>query len=61
MGHHINKNGQFQSDKYRELKPDKIVLSFKDIAARKALKEYVKYSDDKELAEDITKRLSDFD
>lgn len=61
MGHLINKNGQFQSDKYPELKPDKIILSFKDKAARKALHEYIKYSKDQELSEDIEKRLADFD
>ena len=61
MGHHINKEGQFQSDKYPELRPDKIVLSFKDEAAREALRVYVKHAQDKELSQDIATRLADFD
>ena len=66
MRHHINKKGQFQSDKFPELAPDKMVLSFKDILARHALKEYAELilgndkmglPADKELAEDILERL----
>ena len=61
MGHHINKEGQFQSDKYPDLPPDKIILSFKDTNAKLALAFYVnsvlKYGGDKELAEDIQTRL----
>lgn len=30
MGHHIDDQGQFQSDKYPELGPDKVVISLKD-------------------------------
>ena len=57
MGHHINKKGQFQSDKYPELAPDKIVLSFKDPVARKALILYASYCFDNNLAIDILTRL----
>ena len=64
MGHHINADGQFQSDKYPDLPPDKIVLSFKDPAARDALRTYVAtvkiFGGDEELAEDITTRLATF-
>jgi len=59
MGHHINKEGEFQSDKYPDLKPDKIVLSFKDRAARIALYKYaiIIVDKDRELAGDIMERL----
>lgn len=30
MGHHIDAEGRFQSDKYPELAPDKVVISLKD-------------------------------
>lgn len=57
MGHHINKKGEFQSDKYPDLKPDKIVLSFKDKYARTALYVYAMTTPDLELRQDILKRL----
>jgi len=57
MGHHINKQGQFQSDKYPELAPDKIVLSFKDEEARPVLYLFAEITKDKELAEDIRERI----
>lgn len=60
MGHHINKDGKFQSDKYKNLKPDKIVLSFRDPYARVALCVFAKLTEDRELAEDILQRLDDF-
>ena len=59
MGHHIDKEGRFQSDKYPDLPPDKIVLSFKDRRAWRALEtlaEEYQY-DDAELAGDISERL----
>ena len=59
MGHHIDSEGRFQSDKYPNLPPDKIVLSFKDPAARRALEELaVAYECvDLDLAEDVQARL----
>ena len=61
MGHHINKQKQFQSDKYPDLPPDKIILSFNDPHARKALGMYVISvqccGGDEELADDIEERL----
>jgi len=56
-GHHINKDGQFQSDKYPDLKPDKIALSFKDKHAKEALRLYAELTKDTELAKDILFRL----
>jgi len=53
MGHHINEKGQFQSDKYPDLAPNKIVLSFNDKAAKIALHAYVAHTEDRDLAEDI--------
>ena len=57
MGHHINSKGQFQSDKYSNLAPDKFILSFKDPIAQEALKLYAENTEDKELAEDIFERI----
>jgi len=53
MGHHINNKGQFQSDKYPELPPNKIILSFNDPAAREALLHYSRLTSDRELGKDI--------
>ena len=53
MGHHINEKGNFQSDKYPELKENKIVLSFKDKEAQIALRVYAEITPDKELGDDI--------
>lgn len=59
MGHHIDKQGRFQSDKYPDLPPDKIVLSFNDPLARDALLVLAQsYSGaDPELTADIRQRL----
>lgn len=57
MGHHIDREGRFQSDKFPDLAPDKIVLSFKDPAARRALNVYSIYAEDQELAADIRTRI----
>ena len=59
MGHHINAAGESQSDKYPELKPDKIVVSFKHPEAwpaLEALADGYEYKDP-ELAADIRQRL----
>ena len=53
MGHHINKNGFFQSDKHPELPENKIILDFKDPAAQGALLKYALTTQDMELSEDI--------
>ena len=53
MGHHINKKGQFQSDKYPWLPPNKIILSFNDEIAREVLWLYAEKIKDGELADDI--------
>lgn len=57
MGHHINPQGQFQSDKDPKLPPDKITLSFHDPAARNALTVFACDTNDRELANDILYRL----
>jgi len=57
MGHHINKNGDFQSDKHPELPPNKIALDFRDKHARPCLKMYASLTVDPELALDILKGL----
>ncbi len=63
MGHHIDNEGRFQSDKYPELPPDQIILSFKDPHARIALRAYAmsvrsnNVQSDVEFADDIQFRL----
>lgn len=37
MGHHIDEQGRFQSDKYPGLGPDKVVISLKDPLTRTGL------------------------
>lgn len=53
MGHHLNKNGYFQSDKHPELKEHQIILNFKDEYAQHALLLYASITPDKELSDDI--------
>jgi len=53
MGHHLTTGGFFQSDKHPELPVHKIMLDFRDIHAQKVLLKYAKFTDDKELADDI--------
>ena len=57
MGKYLNHQGQFQSDKYPDLPPDKVILSFKDPAARTALRVYAAETADKAFAEDIITRI----
>ncbi len=60
MGHHIDADGRFQSDKHPELPPDKIVVSFTDGQAHAALATLADSyaSTDPGLAEDIKQRLA---
>lgn len=57
---HLTAEGEFQSDKYPELAPDKIVLSFTDPRARRALAMLaISYLvEDPQLAHDILERLT---
>ena len=57
MGHHINDKGQFQSDLHPDLAPDKIILSFRDPAARLGLKILANTTRDIEFGKDIKMRL----
>ncbi len=61
MGHHINEQGNFQSDKYPELPENKILLSFNDPSARKALRVFAQETTDEELSEDILQVLKKFE
>lgn len=58
MGHHINKNGFFQSDKHPELSEHKIMLDFRDEYAQYALMIYASKTQDTELREDIYKAVA---
>lgn len=57
MGHHIDYKGRFQSDKYPDLPPDKIILSFHDPVAQSTLRYFALFAQDRELARDISQRL----
>ena len=57
MGHHIDDQGRFQSDRHPDLAPDKIVLSFRDPAAKAALRQFCHLTEDPGLARDIVFRL----
>lgn len=61
MGHHIDSEGRFQSDRHPELAPDKVVLSFQDERAHRALaalaEDYM--GTDKEFGLDVMVRLMD--
>ena len=59
MGHHIDKMGRFQSDKYPDLPADAVRISFGDPLARSALSALaLAYNNtDHEFAADIRERL----
>lgn len=59
-GHHIDAAGRFQSDKFPELPPDTIRLSFGDKTARLALQRLAQSYrwKDPDLAADINRRLA---
>lgn len=59
INHHIDNRGYFQSDKYPELDPDKIIVSFEDPHAYLALSVLAtSYKEkDPELSEAIEERL----
>ena len=57
MGHHIDSEGRFQSDKHPELPPDRIILSFADPEARDALKWFGMTTKDRELGDDVLERV----
>ena len=60
MSHHINDKGEFQSDKYPDLPPDKIIISFKHSQTWRGLALIAKDYDatDPDLAADIRTRLA---
>ncbi len=59
MGHHIDPDGRFQSDKYPELKPDQILVSFRNPSSWRSLWILAEdYQDvDAGLSQDIRDRL----
>lgn len=57
MGDYLNNEGKFRSDKYPELPDDKIILSFRDSEAHEALRVFAESTSNKELGEDVKKRL----
>ena len=63
MGHHINDAGEFQSDKYPLLKPDKVVINLCHPEARAGLLAIAKAYEkrDAEFAGDLRERVSYLD
>ena len=59
MGHHIDSDGRFQSDRHPDLAPDKIVLSFQDERAHQALERLAwdSLETDEHFAKDVARRL----
>lgn len=59
MGHHINKDGEFQSDKHPELPADTILINFRNPASHAALAALAQNYEwiEPELADDIRERL----
>lgn len=53
MGHHLTESGRFKSDKYPDLPPDKIILSFTDPLAWEPLLMYAASTPDLDLGADI--------
>ena len=58
VNHHIDDAGRFQSDRHPDLPPDKIILSFHDPEARRALVVFAAVCKDVELAEGVAERLA---
>ena len=63
MGNHIDSQGRFKSDKYPDLEPDKLLLSFNDPLTRRALRTLVVdyWEVDPDFARDIQERLQTID
>jgi len=53
MGHHINKKGQFKSDKYKWCPAGFFALKFTDELACKVIISYAMKTHDKELSDDL--------
>ena len=58
MATHIDKQGQFQSDKYPTCPPGKFPLSFKDVRAQPLIWMYSEITQDEELSRDLKKCLA---
>lgn len=61
MGHHLTKDGDFQSDKYPDLPPGRFVLSFADPIARPLIRKYALRTSDEELADDLLVACEKYD
>ena len=59
MGHHLDANGDFQSDKHPELKPNRVLVNLENpLSARGMLRLAQDYHDtDEEFAEDVLEVL----
>ena len=53
MGHHINKDGEFKSDKYKWCPPGFVAFKFTDELAWEPIMDYANRTKDKELAIDL--------
>ena len=59
MGHHVDDQGRFQSDKHPELAPDKVVIDLTDPKAWDGLMliAAMYWDHDREFAEDLENRV----
>lgn len=53
MGHHLTKDNEFKSDKYKNLAVGFFCLKFSDPKARTAIRLYARITNDEELASDL--------
>ena len=61
MGHHLNSDRRFQSDKHPKLKPDHIVLDLGDPAAKGPIRLFARNTKDRGVAEDLITRLDEME
>lgn len=61
MGHHIDDQGRFQSDKFPDLPPDKVIINLTDPKTRTGLlmlaEAFKKDEATKEFGEDLEQRV----
>lgn len=61
MGHHIDEQGRFQSDKHPDLPPDRVRVSLENPRSVRALRQLARdyWSHDREFSEDLDRRLTE--
>jgi len=57
MAHHLDDDGNFQSDKHPDLSPNVFALHLDDPLARDLIREYARRTQDSELGNDLLAAL----